>query len=246
MTRTDPIRGEDPAMPTHPADGSDAGVVAEVPDQVLAGAAVYSRRILAAYDLWVLGFVCSAVWHCPRRYMLRQYDRNVGRRHLDLGPGTGFFLDRCAFPVDRPHLVLADLNEEVLRKTAGRLARYRPVMYRRDVLQPLELGTARFDSVGMNFLLHCMPGGITEKAVVFDHVLPYVAPGGRIFGATVLTHGVRHGRLAPKALESLNEDEVMSNRNDSLADLDAALAARFESYQLRVRGSVAMFEVSVV
>jgi hypothetical protein len=227
-------------------DGPGDAVLTPAPDEVMAGAAVYSRRILAAYDVWVLGFVCSAVWHCPRRYMLRHYDRNVGRRHLDLGPGTGFFLDRCAFPADRPQLVLADLNEEVLRKTAGRLARYRPAMYRRDVLQPLELGAARFDSVGMNFLLHCMPGTIKQKAVVFDNVLPYVVKGGRIFGATVLAHGVRHGRLAPKALESLNADEVMSNEDDSLADLEAALAARFEHYRLCVRGSVAMFEVSVV
>jgi hypothetical protein len=233
-------------MPTDPATSSGDDVLDPAPDQVMAGAAVYSRRILAAYDLWVLGFVCSAVWRCPRRYMLRLYDRNVGRRHLDLGPGTGFFLDRCSFPTAAPHLVLVDLNEEVLRKTGGRLARYRPALYRRDALQPLDLGEARFDSVGMNFLLHCMPGGIRHKATAFDNVLPYVDRGGRIFGSTVLAHGVSHGKLAPKALESLNADGVMSNKDDSLADLDAALAARFERYQLRVRGSVAMFEVSVV
>nr|AFU65896.1 DacM3 [Dactylosporangium sp. SC14051] len=214
-------------------------------DEVLAGAAVYSRRILAAYDLWVLGFVCSRIWHCPRREMLALYDEHAGAEHLDLGPGTGFFLDRCRFPTPAPKLVLADLNEEVLRKTGGRLHRYHPTLYKRDVLQPLELGAARFDSVGMNFLLHCLPGGMRHKTTVFDHVRQYVRPGGRIFGSTVLARGVRHGRMAPKALESLNADEVMHNAEDDLGDLDAALAARFDTYRLWTKGSVGLFVVTV-
>lgn len=213
-------------------------------DQVRAGAEVYTRRVLAWYDVFVLGFVCPVVWHCHRREMMRAYNRNVGRRHLDLGPGTGFFLDRCVFPTDRPRLALIDLNDDVLRRTAARVARYRPTSYRRDVLQPLDLGSARFDSVGMNFLLHCLPGGFPHKAAVLDHVLPYVVPGGRIFGSTVLARGVSHGRLAPKALESLNNDETMHNADDSLDQLDAALASRFTNYRLTDRGSVGFFEVT--
>jgi hypothetical protein len=216
-------------------------------DEVLAGAAVYSKRpILAAYDLWVLGFVCSRVWHCPNTHMKRLYDRNVDDRHLDLGPGTGYFLDKAKFPSDTPSLVLLDLNEDALRRTGARLARYRPQAYRRDVLKPLDLGDARFGSVGLNFLLHCMPGGMAHKATVFDQVLPYVEPGGRIFGSTVLAHGVAHGKLAPKALESLNGDGVMNNLDDSFEQLDAELAARFSRYRLRAKGSVGLFEITVV
>ncbi len=29
---------------------------------------------------------------------------------------------------------------------------------------------ARFDSIGLNFLLHCLPGTLREKAIVFDHL----------------------------------------------------------------------------
>ncbi|GLZ37781.1 class I SAM-dependent methyltransferase [Actinokineospora sp. NBRC 105648] len=216
-------------------------------DEVLAGAAVYSKRpILAAYDLWVLGFVCSRVWHCPNVHMRRLYDRNVDARHLDLGPGTGFFLDKARFPGGDPALVLLDLNADALRRTGARLARYRPQAYQRDVLKPLDLGAARFGSVGLNFLLHCMPGGMAHKAVVFDTVLPYVEPGGRIFGSTVLSHGVQHGKLAPKALESLNGDGVMNNADDSFEQLDAELAKRFPRYRLWAQGSVGLFEITVV
>lgn len=226
-----------------PVDSSVRSLEAQ--DDVVAGAAGYNQWVLATYDLWVLGFVCSVLWRCPKENMLRLYDRNVGRRHLDLGPGTGYFLDHCWFPTRTPRLALVDLNEDVLRKTAARIARYRPALHRRDVLQPLDLGHSRFDSVGMNFLLHCLPGDMATKAVVFDHARPYVQPGGRIFGSTVLAHGVRHGKLAPKALESLNEDEVMNNAEDSLDGLDAELAARFTDYQIRTYGSAALFEVTV-
>lgn len=227
---------------------SQAGALTEgsVPGQeeVHAGAADYNRRVLAAYDLWVLGLVCSFVWRCPKKTMLRLYDRNIGARHLDLGPGTGFFLDRCWYPTEKPELTLVDLNNDVLRKNGGRLDRYHPTLLRRDVLQPLDLGDAQFDSVGMNFLLHCLPGSVAHKATVFDHVLPYLRPGGRIFGSTVLAHGVSHGKLAPKALESLNDDNVMNNRTDSLDQLDAELVARFTDYRIRVHGSVALFEAT--
>jgi hypothetical protein len=114
-------------------------------------------------------------------------------------------------------------------------------------MAPLELGEDfRFESVALNMLLHCLPGDMRHKATVFDHVLPYVAPGGRIFGSTVLAKGVRHGRLAPKALEILNKgDGPMSNLNDSLEDLESEIADRFTDYRLAVRGSIALFDITV-
>lgn len=216
-------------------------------EEVLAGAAPYTSRILSTYDTWVLGFVCPVVWGCPRDEMLRQYNRSVGARHLDLGPGTGWFLERAAFPTLTPELTLVDLNEGVLRKAGGRVAHLRPQLRKRDVLAPLDLGEeTRFDSVALNMLIHCLPGDMAHKATVFDHVLPYVAPGGRIFGSTVLAKGVQHGRLAPKALENLNDGNgPMNNLDDSLDDLESELTGRFKNVRLAVRGSIALFDITI-
>ncbi|RJL35880.1 class I SAM-dependent methyltransferase [Bailinhaonella thermotolerans] len=203
---------------------------------------LYTRARLSWYDTVVLGLVCPLVWRCPRREMVALYDRNAGARHLDLGPGTGFFLDRCAFPAPDPRITIVDLGEDVLRKVSRRLARHRPVAHRADVLAPLPFRAERFDSVGMNFLLHCLPGGMSAKAVVFDHVLPYVAPGGRVFGSTVLADGVEHGRHAARALAHLNAEGVLSNAGDSFAGLEAELARRFPDHRLTARGSVGLFE----
>lgn len=39
------------------------------------------------------------------------------------------------------------------------------------MLEPVTYDGPRFDSVGLNYLLHRMPGDIRSKAVVFDHLI---------------------------------------------------------------------------
>ncbi|MGI5282745.1 hypothetical protein ACQEVF_05375 [Nonomuraea polychroma] len=86
----------------------------------------YNRATLAIYDRLVLGLGCSLFWRCPAGEMLRLYDRSAGRRHLDIGPGTGYFVDRCRFPTATPKITLLDLSQPCLDKSAKRLVRYRP------------------------------------------------------------------------------------------------------------------------
>ncbi|MEU7742777.1 class I SAM-dependent methyltransferase [Nonomuraea sp. NPDC049158] len=206
------------------------------------GAETYTRKVLFAYDVFVLGVICPLVWRCPRAVMLALYNRNVGARHLDLGPGTGYFLHRCRFPVPDPAITLVDLNTNVLRTAGARLARHEPDIRRADVLAPLDLDGEPYDSVGMNFLLHCLPGGMERKATVFDHVRPHLRPGARVFGSTVLAHGVRHSGPARKLIASFNEDETFHNSGDSLQALHTELGRRFADYRIQTRGSVALFE----
>lgn len=214
-------------------------------EQILAGTATYTRRVLSFYDILVLGLISRRVWRCGRGEMLELYNRNIGVRHLDLGPGTGFFLDRCRHASPRPRLALVDLNSTVLTKASVRLRRFRPTTFQRDVLTPFDLDGQEYDSAGLNFLLHCLPGGMPHKAKVFDHAAAHVRAGGRIFGSTVLTHDVPHTARARKLLASLNDKGTFDNPDDSLTGLEAELAARFSDYQLVTRGSVALFEARV-
>lgn len=82
--------------------------------QIHAAADSYQGPMLAAYDWVVLGLVSRLVWRCPRRTMPAHYNRQVGGSHLDIGPGTGWFLDKCRFPAKSPF-------------AARRIRRYRPV-----------------------------------------------------------------------------------------------------------------------
>ncbi|ADB34842.1 Methyltransferase type 12 [Kribbella flavida DSM 17836] len=214
------------------------------PDEadVRAGAAQYSTAMLRWYDLAVLEVNCRLLWRCPPRTMLELYQRNIGARHLDLGPGTGYFLDRCTFGVRRPQLTLLDLNPDVLTTAAHRLRRYNPTTHLRNVLEPLALGDNRFDSAGLNMVLHCIPGPISAKAGVFDRIIPYLEPGARIFGSTILDVGVPHSPAARVALHLLNRQGVFHNTSDTLSDLDQALAQRFATYRIELHGAMALFQ----
>ena len=71
----------------------------------------------------------------------------VTANHLDVGVGTGYFLDRCYLPSQTPRVALMDLNSNTLEFTSRRIARYNPKTYRRNILDPINLNVEKFDSV---------------------------------------------------------------------------------------------------
>ncbi|MEE9598728.1 MAG: class I SAM-dependent methyltransferase, partial [Acidiferrobacterales bacterium] len=146
-------------------------------EQVEAGQAVYTPKTFAVHDLFVHGLSNQAVWRCPTRRLQALYDRNVAARHLDVGVGTGYFLDKARWPVERPAITLVDLNEHSLKAAADRIERFGPDSVRANVLEPLH-DIGRFDSVGLCYLLHCLPGTLPPilaqaGAAAWRHVVEY-------------------------------------------------------------------------
>ncbi len=214
-------------------------------EQVRAGQAVYSRRTLPLYDFVVLGVSNRFVWKCPTPRLVTHYDRHVSANHLDVGVGTGYFLDRCRFPLARPRVALMDLNPASLDHAARRIARYRPDTWRCNVLEPIDLPAASFDSIGINYLLHCLPGSIADKAVVFDHLKPLLKPGACLFGATLLHGGVPRSAAARGLMALYNRKGIFANRADDLDGLRQALERRFSDVRLEVVGCAALFVARV-
>jgi ubiquinone/menaquinone biosynthesis C-methylase UbiE len=213
----------------------------EPPADVVAGAAIYNPIVLAIYDAMVMGFANEYAWKCPTPSLVTWYQGHVSSDHLDVGVGTGYHLDHCRFPSGTPRIVLVDLNGNTLRKTARRIRRYRPRAYQLNVLAPFQLPEEPFDSISMNYLLHCLPGTLPEKAIAFDHLLPLLNPGGVVFGSTILSVGVELNSLARAFLAFYNRMGVINNAGDTLADLEACLRSRFSRVELQVVGSVALF-----
>lgn len=215
------------------------------PDSVSAGQAVYSSRMLSWYDLLVLGISARWIWKCPSSVMRALYDECLSGRHLEVGVGTGYFLDKCRFPVPDPQITLIDLNQNCLEAAAHRIARYRPESLVRNALEPLELGERKFRSAAINYVLHCLPGLMEEKCIVFDHLRDVLAPDGIIFGSTILSQGVTTGRMAKRLMGVYNRRQIFCNDRDSLAALEAALSRRFERWEVRTVGTVALFKARV-
>lgn len=205
------------------------------------GQAPYSPAHLRFYDPVVVKFSNRFVWRCSARRLMDLYDKHVSARHLDIGPGTGYFLDHCRFPVARPEITLLDLNPSPLAYVSERIARYGPRTHRADLLEPFDLGSEGFDSIGLNYVLHCLPGSIPEKSRVFGHVAANLATGGVLFGSTILAHGVTQTAASRMLIRAYNRAGSFGNAEDSLVDLERALSAEFGAYTVETRGTVALF-----
>jgi SAM-dependent methyltransferase len=211
------------------------------PEQVERGQAAYSPTVLRNYDWMVLGLSNRLLWRCPTAELRRLYDRNVSDRHLDVGVGTGYFLDKARWPVARPAIALVDLNPNCLAAASGRIRRFAPQTILANVLEPLPR-LEPFRSAGLCYLLHCVPGTISEKAVAFDHVAALLAPGARVFGATIVQGSLRRSKVAQALMDLYNRKGIFSNVSDTLEDLEAALRQRFRDVKVESRGTVALFQ----
>lgn len=210
----------------------------------IAGSRVYNPFTLFIYDTSVLWFSNTFVWKCPTARILDFYNQHVGTQHLDVGVGSGYFLDTCQFPTPNPTLTIVDLNTNSLQVTANSIKRYQPIVVRANVLEPLPITTS-FDSIGINYVLHCLPGTMENKAVVFKNLKPLVNKGGVIFGATILGKGVQHNALAQSFLQTYNTKGIFSNTEDSQGSLEKVLRQYFDAYDVHVVGCVAFFQARV-
>lgn len=181
------------------------------------------------------------MWKCPTSRLVEHYNRHVSANHLDVGVGTGYFLDNCRFPSATPRVALMDLNPDTLDFASARIARYRPEMYRHNVLEPVRMEAGRFDSVGLNYLLHCVPGTFESKSVAFDHLQALMNPNAVIFGSTLLQGGVPRTWFARRLMAFYNWKGIFSNQGDHPEGLAKALRNRFDEVSIEVVGCAALF-----
>jgi hypothetical protein len=186
-----------------------------------AGAAAYTKFVLSIYDPLVFKFENAFVWKCPTRLLLDHYNRYVS--------------------ADDPKVALMDLNPNSLQFTAARIRRYRPTTYLANVLEPIKYELPAFDSVGLNYLLQCLPGSMSDKGRVFSNLKPFMNPGGVLFGTTILGQGVEFNSLGRLFMGLYNSRRILNNRNDNLADLERNLERNFAQYSLHTVGCVAFF-----
>jgi SAM-dependent methyltransferase len=208
-------------------------------DPAYEGQREYSPLFLRIYDPLILGFFTPAVWRCPTNRLVEWYRRHLGHRHLDVGPGTGYFLDRAGMP-DGSNVTLLDPNVHVLDHASRRLRRLDITTVEADVLKPLPVH-GPFDSAALNGVLHCLPGPLPRKAAAVANVAAVLAPTGVLFGASILGSAGRHTRLARRLLEANNRRGTFDNLGDTEEGLGEILEASFERVELETVGSMAIF-----
>ena len=208
-------------------------------DPAYRGQSEYSRPLLKLYDPLVLGPIARFVWRCPATRLVERYRQRIRSRHLDVGPGTGYFLERSGLP-DRSPVTILDPNPNVLRHVSQRLGQLDITAVEADVLKPLPV-SGPFDSAALHLVIHCLPGPLPRKAAAVANVAAVLAPDGVLFGASVLGTSGRHTWAARRMLDAFNRQGGFDNLNDTEEGLGEILAASFEHVELETVGSVAIF-----
>lgn len=208
-------------------------------DPAFEGQREYTPLFLKIYDPLILGFFMPVVWRCPTTRLVAGYRRHLGQRHLDVGPGTGYFLERAGMP-DGSRVTLLDPNVHVLDHASRRLQRLDITTVEADVCKDLPVH-GPFDSAALNGVLHCLPGPLPRKAAAVANVAAVLAPTGVLFGASILGPSGRHTWLSRSLLKANNRRGTFNNLGDTQEGLGEILEASFERVELETVGSMAIF-----
>ena len=206
-------------------------------DPAYKGQRDFTPFALRFYDPFVLQFSAGWVWHCPLDRLLENYRWHIRPNHLDVGPGTGYFLEHAGLPegseVDpRPEPqrpaprrgAPGDAGRDGGRsRRAQASARQGAVRLRRD--EPGAPLPARPDGP--------QGGGDPERR-------KGAQPDGLFFGSTVLGDSGNHSWAARRMLDLYNGRGSFDNRLDT-EEVREILEASFEHVELDVVGSIAIF-----
>lgn len=206
-----------------------------------AGHQVYSRWTLPFYDFVVHGISNRWFWSCPTARLQQWFDHHATGNHLDVGVGTGFFLDRSRRENPWQRIALLDANPDCLRSTAQRIARHRPEVIQADLSESFRDRTSPFQSVSMMYVLHCLPGKLEFRQRVVQHCSEVLLPGGCLFGATILGQPRPSSSLGMRVMDIYNRKGVFGNANDSIELLESVLSSQLDEVIVEQFGSVAMF-----
>jgi SAM-dependent methyltransferase len=211
-------------------------------DPAYRGQKDYGELLLRLYDPLVLGPIARYVWRCPTEELLRPYRQHIRPNHLDVGPGTGYFLAHAGLPAGS-RVTILDPNRTVLRHVTRRLRDLEVTALEADVLKPLPVA-GPFDSAAMNAVLHCLPGPLERKAVAVANVASVLAPGATFFGATVLGRSARHTRMGRAFLEAFNWRGAFDNLDDTEDGIAEILRRSFRQVTIESFGGLAIFEAT--
>ena len=193
------------------------------------------------YDFALYNYITKYLWGCPKVLLLDNYVENVSANHLEIGVGSGYFLENTLCEDYVRRLMLLDLNQRCLAKSADRLKEYAPTTRQHNMLAPLNLDDHTFDSIGMNYVLHCIPGSFNEHKIIFDNAYKHLTAGGVLFGATLVTQPLSQNAGSWLFMKLLNVVGVFNNGQQTEFELRAVLHTVFRHVEVNRVGNALLF-----
>src|SRR3989339_721576 len=162
-------------------------------------------------------------------FMLKFYDLTV----LQIS-------NKFIFPSKNPRIGLMDISSGSLKATQKRINRYSSEVYPQNILEEITAEIEPFQSISMNYLIHCIPGNMDEKLKIFENVQKALLPNGIIFGSTLI-FDENQNRIAKKLMQKYNEKGIFYNYQDSKEGLEKNLTKYFNHFETQKIGSAILF-----
>ncbi|VVU94689.1 hypothetical protein CPAV1605_414 [seawater metagenome] len=195
---------------------------------------------LKYYDYLVNNINCKYVWKCDKSHILNNYKNNMSNNHLEIGPGTGYFLKK--FSCNNTKLTLMDINDNILNYSHGNLINnFKSInSINHNIFQKEFYGN--YKSVGINYVLHCIPGRIEDNVqILIDNLQPKDCT---IFGSSVITDTELVSILAKGELYFLNKFQIFNNKNDKSINLIRYLKNKNYNFNYEIIGNVMIFSIN--
>ncbi|AXA33346.1 class I SAM-dependent methyltransferase [Francisella adeliensis] len=205
-----------------------------------AGQKIYSKTVLKIYNFWVLFFNNRFLWKCKTSNLVDLYSKNVSRNHLDVGVGSGYLLNKVRNKLDK--VTLMDLNPTCLDYVENVLKDKEVSKVQTDILVNVpESFHNQFDSIGANYLIHCLPDNNT-KDMVFKNLAKMLKSTGVAFGSTIING--YDSKMAINVADKFNKKGIFDNENDSYEKIEQYIKENFENHEISQVGSVCIFSMS--
>lgn len=197
------------------------------------------------YDKFVNEINCEKVWKCSKKHIINNYNSNINYNHLEIGPGTGMFLKKENLNVNLNKLTLVDINNKILKHSTHNLhsehSDINSLVY--DLFSYEIPSNIEFNSVGINYVLHCVPGNLQTK---LDKLIGNLGNNKyNLFGASVICDPLHMNPIAEYELMFLNAFGIFNNNNDTYEELNEYLNNKNYNFSLKKKGYVAIFNVHV-
>ena len=161
--------------------------------------------------------------------------------HLEIGPGSGYFLYPQNHCKNIKNLKLMDINKPILNSSLQNLTKYynNIEIYHHNIFEQ-EIKLPNVESVGINYVLHCVPGKLEDK---FNNLLNNLPNSINIFGSTVINDNDKQTLISKTELLFLNQYQIFNNKLDYSNNLINFLKYNNLDHQTKIIGNVLLFEI---